>query len=78
MDRKIPNLYNTNFSARNDVYRNDIPFQNMVIRPNNMIQMGPLQNYVFVDNNFLNKKREAQELSGKSAFNSSDNSKSKY
>ena len=78
MDRKIPNLYNTNFSARNEVYRNDMPFQNMVIRPNNLIPMGPMPNYMFVDTNFLNKKREAKELSGNSAFNSSDNSKSKY
>jgi hypothetical protein len=78
MDRKIPNLYNTNFSGRNDIYRTDIPFQNMSMRPNNMFQMGPMPNYMFVDTTFLNKKREGQVLSGNSAFNSSDNSKSKY
>ena len=78
MDRKIPNMYNANFSARNDVYRNDMPFQNMVIRQNNMIPVGPMPNYVYVDTNFLNKKREGQDISGNSAFNSNDNIKSKY
>lgn len=78
MDRKIPNMYNANFAARNDVYRNDMPFQNMVIRQNNMIPVGPMPNYVYVDTNFLNKKREGQDISGNSAFNSNDNIKSKY
>ena len=78
MDRKIPNLYNTTYAARNDIYRNGMPFQNMVIRQNNTIPMSSMQNYVYVNTNYLNKKREGQDISGNSAFNSSDNSKSKY
>ena len=78
MDKKIPNSYNTNFTAKNDAFKNEIPFQNMMIRQNNMIPLGPIPNYLYYDTNFLNKKREAQELPGNSAFNSNNNSKSKY
>jgi hypothetical protein len=78
MDRKIPNIYNTNYSARNMTYRNDTPFQNMVIRQNNIIPMGPMPNIVLVDTNFLNRKREGQDISANNVFTPNDNFKSKY
>ena len=78
MDRKIPNIYNTNYSARNMTYRNDTPFQNMVIRQNNIIPMGPMPNIVLVDTNFLNRKREGQDISANNVFTSNDNFKRKY
>ena len=55
-----------------------MPFQNMLIGQNNMIPLGAMPNYFYYDTNFLNKKREAQELSGNSAFNSNNNSKGKH
>ena len=78
MDRKIPNIYNTNYSARNMTYRNDTPFQNMVIRQNNIIPMGPMPNIVLVDTNFLNRKREGQDISANNVFTPNDNFKRKY
>ena len=78
MDRKIPSIYNTNYSARNMTYRNDTPFQNMVIRQNNIIPMGPMPNIVLVDTNFLNRKREGQDISANNVFTPNDNFKSKY
>ena len=78
MDRKIPNIYNTNYSARNMTYRNDTPFQNMVIRQNNIIPMGPMPNIVLVDTNFLNRKREGQDILANNVFTPNDNFKSKY
>ena len=78
MDKKIPNSYNTSFTAKNNAFRNEMPFQNMLIGQNNMIPLGAMPNYFYYYTNFLNKKREAQELSGNSAFNSNNNSKGKH
>ncbi len=55
-----------------------MPFQNMAIRQNNIIPMGPMPNIVLVDTNYLNRKREGQELSVNYAFDPSDNSNCKY
>ena len=78
MDRKIPNMYNLNYSARNMPYRTDTPFQNMSIRQNNIIPMGPMPNIVLVDTNFLNRKREGQDISVNNVFTPNDNFKRKY
>lgn len=78
MDKKNKNIYNMNYSNNKDNLRNEIPFQNMVINPNNIFQFGTMPNIVFVDTNFLKKKRESEELSSNDILHSQDNSKSKY
>ena len=78
MDKKIQNIYNTNYLVRNDAYRSDMPFQNMVLRQNSIIPMGPMPNIVLVDTNYLNRKREGQDLSANTAFNPRDNTNCKY
>ena len=79
MDKKNKNIYNMNFSNKKDNLRNEIPFQNMVINPNNIFQFGPMPNIVFVDTNFLNKKRAQEDLQPTADIHPSrDNSKSKY
>ena len=50
----------------------------MVINPNNIFQFGPMPNIVFVDTNFLNKKRGQEDLQPTDILPSRDNSKSKY
>ena len=50
----------------------------MLINPNNIFQFSPLPNIVFVDTNFLNKKRESQELLPNDILPSEDKSKCKY
>ena len=79
MDKKNKNIYNMNYSNKKDNLRNEIPFQNMVINPNNIFQFGPMPNIVFVDTNFLNKKRAQEDLQPTADIHPSrDNSKSKY
>jgi hypothetical protein len=67
-----------NYSNKRDNLRNEIPFQNMVINPNNLFQFGPMPNIVFVDTNFLNKKRGQEEIQSNDNIQSRDNSKCKY
>jgi hypothetical protein len=50
----------------------------MAIRQNNIIPMGPMPNIVLVDTNFLNRKREGQDISANNVFTSNDNFKRKY
>ena len=78
MDKINKNIYNMNFPNKKDNLRNEIPFQNMVINPNNIFQFGPMPNIVFVDTNFLNKKRGQEDLQPTDILPSRDNSKSKY
>jgi hypothetical protein len=78
MDKKNPNVYNINHSNKKDNLRNEIPFQNMLLNPNNIFQIGPVPNIVFVNTNFLNKKRETQELSSNDILSSEDIKKCKY
>ena len=78
MDRKIQKIYNADYMTRNDGYRNVMPFQNMSIGQNSIIPMGPMPNIVLVDTNYLNRKREGQELSVNYTFDPSDNSNCKY
>ena len=78
MDKKNKNLHNMNYSNKRDNLRNEIPFQNMVINPNNLFQFGPMPNIVFVDTNFLNKKRGQEEIQSNDNIQSRDNSKCKY
>ena len=79
MDRKNQKIYSRDNSNRKDNnIRNEIPFQNMLINPNNIFQFSPLPKIVFVDTNFLNKKRESQELLPNDILPSEDKSKCKY
>ena len=78
MDKENKNIYNMNYSNNKDNLRNEIPFQNMVINPNNIFQFGTMPNIVFVDTNFLKKKREPEELLSNDILPSQDNSNSKY
>ena len=78
MDRKIQKIYNADYMTRNDGYRNVMPFQNMSIGQNSIIPMGPMPNIVLVDTNFLNRKREGQNISANNVFTPNDNFKRKY
>ena len=78
MDKKNENIYNMNFSNKKDNLRNEIPFPNMINYQNNIFPFGPIPNIVFVGTNFLNKKRENQELSPIETFPSGDKTKRKY
>ena len=82
MDRKNQKIYSRDNSNKKDNnirnLRNEIPFQNMMLNPNNIFQFGPIPNIVFVDTNFLNKKRESQDLSPNDILPSEDKSKCKY
>ena len=78
MDKKNENSYNIKYPIKKDNLRNEIAFQNMLIHPNNLFPIGPMPNIVFVDTNFLNKKREAQELSTSDILGTGDKSKRKY
>ena len=78
MDKKFENKYSYNYVPRNDVYRNQIPFQNMIRSQNGIIPIAPMPNIVYMDTNYLNKKREAKDISAGNAYNSIDNTKSKF
>lgn len=78
MDKKNENSYNIKYPIKKDNLRNEIAFQNMLIHQNNLFPIGPMPNIVFVDTNFLNKKREVQELSTSDILGSGDKSKCKY
>ena len=79
MDKKNEGIYNMNFPNKKDNLRNEIPFQNMLNYQNNIFPFGPVPNIVFVDTNFLNKKRAQEDLQPTADIHPSrDNSKSKY
>ena len=78
MDKKNQNIYKSNHSNKKDNLRNEIPFQNMLLNRNNIFQIGPVPNIVFVNTNFLNKKREPQELSSNDNISTEDKNKCKY
>ena len=78
MDKKAETGYNTNYSTKKDNIRNELPFQNILNYPNNIFQIGPMPNIVFVDTNFLNKKRESQDSSTIGMNQSEDKTKRKY
>ena len=78
MDKKNENIYNMNFPNKKDNLRNEIPFQNMLNYQNNIFPFGPVPNIVFVDTNFLKKKRESQELSQNDILSSGDKANRKY
>ena len=78
MDKKNENSYNIKFPIKKDNLRNEIAFQNMLIHPNNLFPIGPMPNIVFVDTNFLNKKREVQDLSTCDILGTGEKSKCKY
>ena len=78
MDKKFENKYSYNYVSRNDVYRNQIPFQNVIRSQNGIIPIAPMPNIVYMDTNYLNKKRDAKDISSGTAYNSIDNTKSKF
>ena len=78
MDKILENKYSLNYSSRNALYRNQIPYQNMIIGQNGIIPIAPVPNIVYVDTNYLNKKREAKDISTSNMYNSVDNTKSKF
>ena len=78
MDKKNENIYNMNYSNKKDNLRNEIPYPNMINYQNNIFPFGPIPNFVLVGPNFLNKKREAQEISPIETLSSGDKTKSKY
>jgi hypothetical protein len=78
MDKKNENSYNIKYPIKKDNLRSEIAFQNMLIHPNNLFPIGPMPNIVFVDTNFLNKKREVQDLSTCDILGTGEKSKCKY
>ena len=78
MDKKNEGIYNMNFPNKKDNLINEIPFQNMINYQNNIFPFGPVPNIVFVDTNFLKKKRESQELSQNDILSSGDKANRKY
>lgn len=78
MDKKNQNIYKSNHSNKKDNLRNEIPFQNMLLNPNNIFQIGPVPNILFVNTNFLNKKRESEDLSSNDNASPEDKKKCKY
>ena len=78
MDKKNQNIYNMNYQPKKDNLRNEIAFQNILINPNNIFPIGPMSNIVLFNTNFLNKKREPQELLHNDIFNPGERAKRKY
>ena len=78
MDKKIETCYNMNYSTKKENLRNELPFQNMLNYPNNIFQFGPMPNIVFVDTNFLSKKRESKDSNPIDMMQSQEKTKSKY
>jgi hypothetical protein len=78
MDKKTEACYNLNYSTKKDNLRNELPFQNMLNYPNNIFQFGPMPNIVFVDTNFLNKKRESKDSNQIDMIQFQEKTKCKY
>jgi hypothetical protein len=50
----------------------------MIRSQNGIIPIAPMPNIVYMDTNYLNKKRDAKDISSGTAYNSIDNTKSKF
>ena len=78
MDKKPENKYTFNYSSRNDLYRNQITYPNIIMGQNGIIPIAPMPNIVYLDANYLNKKREADDIPSVNVINNADNTKSKF
>lgn len=77
MDTNNEKIYNNNYQSKKGNLRNEVAFQNMIINPNAIYGIQPMPNLLFVENNFLNKKRGASP-NGNNITNFDSNNKCKY
>ena len=78
MDTTNEKIYNNNYQSKKGNLRNDVAFQNMIINPNAIYGIQPMPNLLYLENNFLSKKRGTTSATGNNTTNFDSNSKCKY
>ena len=78
MENKNEKIYNHNYQSKKDNARNEIAYHNLIFNPNGFYSIPPMTNILFVENHYLNKKRENPITAQNNISKFGQNDKCKY